>query len=191
MVGTNSPPDEQLSRSARWSPTLMLLGHTIIAITKSTAGIAHSSSNLDTERITTIDKNADLFPQDSEELRRGMILELEHLFWSAVESGDFRDLLTSDYAYVTPDLATLYGLDVDNESLQLLPASQQRGGLLGRAGFLALQSTAVRSSPTHRGKFIRTRLLCQEVPPPPEGVVASLDGIDPTLTLREQGTAYD
>lgn len=57
---------------------------------------------------------------------------------------------------------------------------------MGRAGFLALQATSVRSSPTHRGKFIRTRLLCHDVPPPPEGVVASLDGIDTSLSLREQ-----
>jgi hypothetical protein len=67
-----------------------------------------------------------------------------------------------------------------------LPPEQQRGGVLGRAGFLALNATAVRSSPTHRGKFIRTRLLCQDIPPPPEGTVTSLDEVDQSLSLRDQ-----
>jgi hypothetical protein len=58
-----------------------------------------------------------------------------------------------------------------------LPADGPRGGLLGTAAFLALNAHATVTSPTNRGKFIRVNLLCQDIPPPPPGVVTSLDGV--------------
>jgi hypothetical protein len=45
-----------------------------------------------------------------------------------------------------------------------------RAGLLGQAGFLALYSHSGRSSPTLRGRAIRELLLCQPVPNPPGNV---------------------
>ncbi|MEC8382437.1 MAG: DUF1592 domain-containing protein [Myxococcota bacterium] len=145
------------------------------------------SETLDLEKIHELEKNEALFPNDSPTLRTAMIEELEQLFLSVAIEGDFRKLLTSELAFLSPDLAELYGLANHNENgWAFLPETQGRGGLLGRAGFLALNSTAIRTSPTHRGKFIRTRLLCQDIPPPPEGVVASLEGVDQSSTLREQ-----
>ena len=189
---TDGPPDEQLlvtvqDGSLHQDDVLEFQARRLLQSPKSKdALINFFRQTIDIERILSMDKNAELFPYDSEELRQGMIAELDYLFWMAVESGDFREILTSSYAYVNPSLASFYGLSVNEPSLQMLPSNQQRGGLLGRAGFLALNSTAVRSSPTHRGKFIRTRLLCHDVPPPPEGVVASLDEIDDSLPLRQQ-----
>ncbi len=45
-----------------------------------------------------------------------------------------------------------------------------RAGLLGQAGFLALYSHSGRSSPTLRGRAIRELLMCQPVPNPPGNV---------------------
>lgn len=143
---------------------------------------------LDLDRILTIDKDAATFPADSPALREAMRAELEVLFQEvALDSAlDMRTLLTTDMAWVTPELAALYGMeDVTETGWVSLPPDQDRGGLLGRAGFLMLNAAASRTSPTHRGKFVRTRLLCQDVPPPPEDVVASLDGVDSTGTLRD------
>jgi cellulase/cellobiase CelA1 len=46
------------------------------------------------------------------------------------------------------------------------------------------------SSPIHRGKLVRERLLCQELPPPPPGVNAQPPPLDPTLTTRERYAAH-
>src|SRR5262249_8527986 len=46
-----------------------------------------------------------------------------------------------------------------------------RQGILSMAAFLAVAPmTAGDTSPTKRGKFIRNRLLCQVIPPPPPSV---------------------
>lgn len=143
---------------------------------------------LDLDELSSKDKDAGLFPADSETLRAAMQTELEVLFADIAlhRDADMRTLLTTRQAWVSPELAALYGLDdVTAEGWVTLPEDQGRGGLLGRAGFLTLNATAARTSPTHRGLFVRSRLLCQDVPPPPEGVVASLDGIDSSGTLRE------
>lgn len=190
---TLSPPDDLLMTDARTGALHnedVLTFHTERLLEGESAKEALTAffhQTLDIEHIHTMDKNLDLYPFDSPSLREAMVTELDALFWSSVESGDFRTLLTSNEAYLNSELSELYGLGtLPEESWKTLPPEQQRGGLLGRAGFLALNATSLRSSPTHRGKFIRTRLLCHEVPPPPEGVVASLDGVDPSLSLREQ-----
>jgi len=45
-----------------------------------------------------------------------------------------------------------------------------RAGILGQAGFLAMYSHSGRSSPTLRGRAIRELLMCQPVPNPPGNV---------------------
>jgi hypothetical protein len=60
-----------------------------------------------------------------------------------------------------------------------LPASTGRAGLLTQAGVLAARDHGDQTSPTRRGLFILTRLLCQDlplmppanltIPPPPTG----------------------
>ncbi len=147
------------------------------------------AETLELGRLETSDKDATLFPEDSPALRAAMVDELEALWqkFALEEDTDLRLILTSEAAKVTPELAALYGLeDITTETWVTLPADQARGGLLGRAGFAALNATATRTSPTFRGKFVRMRLLCEDVPPPPEGVVASLEGSTVPGTLRDQ-----
>jgi hypothetical protein len=42
------------------------------------------------------------------------------------------------------------------------------------------------SSPIRRGKFVRERLLCQPIPPPPPGIAISTPKFDPKLSTRER-----
>jgi hypothetical protein len=49
-----------------------------------------------------------------------------------------------------------------------LPEGGPRAGILTMAGVLAQQAFNTRTSPTKRGVFVRERMLCQTVPPPPE-----------------------
>jgi hypothetical protein len=70
---------------------------------------------------------------------------------------------------------------------------EDRAGLLGQAGFLALYSHSGRSSPTLRGRAIRELLMCQPVPNPPGNVnfTAVQDtGNKATPTARDRLTAH-
>jgi hypothetical protein len=94
---------------------------------------------------------------------------------------------------VNADLARLYGLAGEFPEDQLvpvtLPESSARRGLLGTAAFLATNAIATRSSPTVRGVFVRERLLCQEVPPPPDNVTSDLRaaaGAEGPRTMRQR-----
>ena len=50
----------------------------------------------------------------------------------------------------------------------------ERRGLLSLAGMLSLYARPIDTSPTQRGLFIRERLLCGHIDPPPPGVDATL-----------------
>lgn len=138
------------------------------------------SEFLSLERLETVSKDPETFPQMTPTLRNAMRRELELLFEDVVfeRDADFRQILSTDVTYVNSELAELYGLP-DPATAELVrttfPADADRGGLMGRAAVLTLWSHATLTSPTLRGKFIRTNLLCEDVPPPPPGVVTSLE----------------
>ena len=146
--------------------------------------------------LDVVSKNIVLFPLLTSSLRTSMRTEVVDLFTSIVfdRDTDFRELLTSSESSVDQELATLYGVSPSQsisagERISVtFPEQQQRGGLLGRAAPLTLFSHATVNSPTYRGRFIRSGLLCQDVPPPPEGVVTELEESTGTeeQTLRQR-----
>ena len=78
----------------------------------------------------------------------------------------------------------------DFELCQIQPLAQQFCqviGLLGKAGLLSMNAHTRETSPTRRGKFVRERLLCQDIPAPPPNVVTTLPEPDPTAaTMRDR-----
>lgn len=62
----------------------------------------------------------------------------------------------------------------------------QRAGLLTQASVLSVLAYPDETSPILRGKFVREKLLCQPIPPPPPAFVIALPKPDPTLTKRER-----
>ena len=109
-------------------------------------------------------------------------------------SGTLRGLLTSSSSYLTPALAELYGVEIDEASsdavhwhsefsetldtiyeetfykTQLNP--NQRSGVLTMLGFLNSHSKLTHPSPVLRGVFVQERFLCAPPPPPPGDVPA-------------------
>ena len=73
-----------------------------------------------------------------------------------------------------------------------LPASSHRAGLLGQAGVLAARDHSDGTSPTRRGLFVLTRLLCQnlplappanlQIPPPPTGLLTARQKLEQHAT---------
>ena len=194
---TDGPPDAALAAAAEAGglagDDAALLDHTRRLLDTPAAEAALRrwfAQTVDLDRVDTMDKDPTLFPMLDEALRAEMKEELQAIFADVVldRDADLRELLTTERTYVGPGLAALYGLPAGTVGWAELPPDQRRGGLLGRAGLLAAQAAADRTSPTHRGRLVRTRLLCGTVPAPPAGVVASLDGeaADPDQTLRER-----
>jgi len=98
---------------------------------------------------------------------------LHHLVWN---DRNFMDALTADYSFLTAELADIYGVPAPKDQFEMVkfPSDSQRAGILGQGTFLASTAGPTDTSPTARGIFIRERLLCQHVPPPPPGVITTL-----------------
>lgn len=145
-------------------------------------------------KLDVLDKSIEQFPQMSATLGTSMRLEIERLFETTTfdATGDFRELFTTRETFVNEDLAKVYGIDgiVGPELVPYtFPEDSHRTGVLTSAGFLAANAHKTQTSPTHRGRFVRIQMLCQDVPPPPEGVDTSLPAPDPNAppkTLRER-----
>lgn len=111
--------------------------------------------------------NADVAAAMPEQMLRTVV---DHL---VTRQGDYRDLFTTRKTFINRALGPLYQTKVSASQGWVpleLDADDDRAGLLGQAGFLALYSHSGRSSPTLRGRAIRELLLCQPVPNPPGNV---------------------
>lgn len=105
------------------------------------------------------------------------------------ESDDMRTIFTTRSFVPNDDLAALYGMSAPAQRLAAaeLPPDSPRGGLLTTGALLTLHNRPTRTSPTIRGLFVRQRLLCGNVPPPPPGIpVIAEAGEASAATIREK-----
>lgn len=88
--------------------------------------------------------------------------------------GDYFRLFTSEATWLDEALATHYGLPwAGGTTPQWVQyGSAPRKGLLSHGSVLSAGAKFADTSPTQRGIFVRNRLFCQGVPPPPPGVNA-------------------
>ncbi len=88
------------------------------------------------------------------------------------EDLDYTSLFTLDETYLDRALATHYGLPAPSGEAGWVsyPAASQRAGILAHGSVLAAFSKFTDTSPTQRGIFVRTRLLCNPVGRPPATV---------------------
>ena len=129
------------------------------------------------DRLRSAFREVRLYPEFSSELVSSMFEEtrklFDHLVWG---DRNFMEFFTADYAFLSPDLAQLYGVPAPSEPFAKVnfPSDSKRAGVLGQATFLSVTGKPEDSSPTERGLFIREHFLCQIVPPPPPGVNTTL-----------------
>ena len=131
---------------------------------------------------------ANRFQAFTPELAIAMAEETRTLLHHLVSTDqNFMDALTADYSFLTSELAEVYGLPAPKEQFEMVkfPADSNRAGILGQGTFLASTAGPTDTSPTARGIFIRERLLCQHVPPPPPGVITTLP--DPLVDQKPKG----
>lgn len=138
-------------------------------------------------------KDPSMFPEWSPQLEASLEEEVERFVAHVIadEGATIDALLTSNKTYVNRPLASLYGLDPSLSSgptnwvLVTLDPSQ-RSGLLTKAALLAAKAHASTTAPVFRGKFVRTQLLCDEIPAPPPDAMAMAPEYPPNATQREK-----
>lgn len=106
----------------------------------------------------------------------------EHVVFDG--GGTFDDLLQSDAVFLSAELAAFYGASPNGDGTYTMPG--ERAGLLTQPALMALYAYPDRSSPIARGVWVRQRMLCQTLPPPPDDVDIEPPSVDPNATTREQ-----
>src|SRR5207237_10413185 len=126
------------------------------------------------------------FPWFNDNLRVAFVEEMT-LFLDAQlkEDRSIVDLLTSDQTFLNEQLARHYGISgvYGSRFRRVTLTDENRFGLLGKAGVLAVTSYSTRTSPTIRGKWLLENILDAPPPAPPPNVPAleerSKDGRPP------------
>ena len=198
---TGSTPSEELMSAAERGELesaegIRLWAETLVNQPGSREAMAHFFDELFQLRdLSQMSKDPVAFPSFGPALASAMRDETQHLLDSLVwdQDGDFRRFFDADYTFVNQDLAALYGVAVPpmcgGFARVTLPADSLRGGFLGQAAFLALMAHPATSSPTLRGKFVREKLLCQNIPPPPPNVDTNLPNTE-GMTTRQKLMAH-
>ncbi len=141
-------------------------------------------------KIDTINKDPSAYPKYSENLRPlwkdETLSFLDHVVFDG--EGDVATMFTAPYSMMNEELATFYGVSGPSsqvfERVDLDPA--RHAGLLTHASILAATGKPNQSSPVHRGKFVRERLLCQILPPPPNNAAFNAPDVASDATTRER-----
>jgi hypothetical protein len=145
------------------------------------------------QQVLKVTKDATLFPNYNSALQASMYQGTQLFIQNVVlaPNADVRSFFDSTQTFADAALAPIYGVPVPASGFAQvqLPAANGRAGILGQASVIAGQSQETRTSPTRRGVFILSNLLCRTPPPPPAGVNTAVV-LDPTTTARQQMIAH-
>ena len=149
---------------------------------------------LQVDDLLTVEKDAEVYPMFTPELRAAMREEIEEFVDQVARrtdggGGTLEALLTARFSFLRGPLYGLYGVPegAGGGAAGLrrteLPDGQ-RAGVLTMAGVLAKHGHPDQSSPVARGYVISDRLLCVVPPEPPENVDAAVPKPDPNVSTR-------
>jgi hypothetical protein len=171
---TNDTPDDTMMSSAASGALLTTDGIAKAVERLLDQPAAHDAmkafftSLLSLDNLDSMTRPVELFPKFTRTLGPAMkqetLLGIDDLVFG--RDGDYRSLFDQPDTFVNAELSSLYGVPAPKNGFArvTLPESSGRRGLLGQAGVLAARDHSDGTSPTKRGLFVLTRLLCQDLP---------------------------
>jgi hypothetical protein len=145
------------------------------AATNSVAVMGFMNGWLGLPRLFTTAHDATVY-QISATVQNEMQTESQDLIMEAFNGGGtFGAVLTPDHSWLNADLATFYGLPTSGltstfKSVKYGGSIARDPGLLATGTILNGYARPDTDSPTQRGHLVRTRMLCQDIQPPPPGL---------------------
>lgn len=194
----NEPPDAQLIAAAQagqlqTAEQLEAQARRLLADPKARAMVDDFHSQwFDLEQMTLTFKTSAV-PMENRlfnVVKHQLVDETKGLMGEVFFTGRAPQLFSLTHTQLTTPLATFYGVPpptMPGERRELDP--MQRRGILSRGAFLAIKAKPTKTSPLHRGLFIRERLLCTSMPAPPPGIPALGDAL-PNQTNRQLFAAH-
>jgi len=196
----NTTPDDALLDAAEAGELLdedSLLAHAerMLADPRANAAVQEFFAQyFDLGRLDGVTRDVDVYPMFASSLPRSMRTEIQLLVDDFVfrRDADIRGIYGTRNTFVNDELAMLYGVDAPGASPIAfvpveLPADGPRVGLLTLGAFLTMNAHETEPSPTLRGKYVRERVLCQTVQPPPNDVDTNIpESEGEAETLRER-----
>ncbi len=145
---------------------------------------------LDVDEVSPLTRDATAFPGLSPTLGEALREEAREFVKQTVLRGDasLAAVLAAPYSYVSPALAQHYGVAPPTGSgfQKVTWSSGRRGGLFMSSGSLVSHDKPARTSIVNRGVRVRTLLLCQTVPAPPDDVPLNLGPIDSSFSQGDR-----
>jgi hypothetical protein len=150
------------------------------------ASIEFSRRWLNLEELNSSDKAPEVFPEYSAELKQEWSAAIQTFLGDVMwrSQGGLTTLLTTNQFPLSAKLAPLYGLPPSDGMHTFNPA--ERAGILTHPALTAMLAHDNQSSPVLRGVFVRERILCEELPLPPPGLVIVAPDPSPDATTRER-----
>lgn len=123
-------------------------------------------------------------------LQQDMWNESQGLIMEAFDNGGtFGSTLTADHSFLNQELATFYGINGASgsgfTSVKYAGMTTRDPGLLGTGTILNGYARPSTDSPTQRGHMIRSRMLCQNIDPPPPGLNTTFQPSSMVETTRD------
>jgi hypothetical protein len=104
-------------------------------------------------------------------LQTSLLMSATQLYQGATPA-NVSGLFSGTTYYLNGALRAFYGLPAGDSAFSATDmASDERRGILTHPGLMALLARPDQSNPISRGLFIRRSIMCQDLPPPPAGVV--------------------
>ena len=128
---------------------------------------------LSLSNVLTKPKSDSRYPGFGDEVRDAMLEEARLFVADGVfgERASLDTILTGNHGFVNDRLQEIYGLEgLSSELTRVDLPPEERAGLLTLPAFLTATGDSSEGNPVVRGVVIRERVLCEELPPPPDDI---------------------
>ena len=196
----NGPPDDLLLDAAARGDLVTEAGlvaeaERLLADPRARLALqAFFAQYLDLARLDHVSRDLARWPMFSASMTASMRTEVQLLVDDLIHrtDSDIRQLFSTRRTFVNEELAALYGVAAEGASPVTfvpveLPDDGPRAGILTLGAFLTMNAHETLTSPTNRGKYLRERVLCEIIPPPPGDVNTDLgEDTEEAQTVREK-----